>query len=107
MRYKTIASAAKASLAKEISLRTLISGSFYHKKRGWSNLSITDVDLDGFRDVIGRGKYDYGELALNYTGRNYTVFDRFVYRPPKGWMYIAGQDYSAELNVIRKILRTE
>lgn len=106
MTYKNIQNAAKKT--NQLTLNNLISNRFYHKKLGWIKLNINDIDLDSLVSLIGGRGYNYSSLIKDYIewGSSYGILDRLIYSTDrKRWEYIAGQDYTAELNTIRKIFR--
>ena len=106
MTYKTIVNARKKSTG-HITLSSLISNRFYHTSKGWTALHITgSISLDGLVSLIGGRGYNYKRLLSDYIshGYNYGILERIIFDGGK-WSYIAGQDYTAEMNTIRKILR--
>ena len=105
MTYKTIGNACNKALDKNITFGNIMSKRFYHKDKGWTNLTIHEFDMSGLLDVIG-GTLDYRRLIMDYIryGRDYGIFNRLIFNGKK-WSYCAGQDYVAEMNTIRKILR--
>ena len=105
MTYKTIRNACKKQLHGNITFGDLVSKRFYHKTKGWVDLTVFDLDMIGLLDVIG-GRGDYRRLVMDYLhyGKSYGILERLIFNG-KRWQYIAGQDYVAEMNTIRKILR--
>jgi hypothetical protein len=111
MTYKTIKNASKAS-SHTLTLNNIMGGRFYHKTKGWTSLKISGLDLvtsleiNDLLDVIG-GRKNYSILLRRYinNGTSYGILSRLTYDTKHGWSYCAGQDYTAELNTIRKILR--
>ena len=106
MTYKTIVNARKKS-TNYITLSNLISNRFYHTSKGWTALHITDsINIDGLVALIGGRGHNYKRLLSDYIsyGRDYGILERVIFNNGK-WSYIAGQDYTSEMNTIRKILR--
>lgn len=104
MTYKTIENALKASRG-QLSLSNIVSGRFYHYSKGYTKLVIKDIDLAGLLSTIG-GNKDYSHAIKRYVaaGSSCGIMSRLIYDNDK-WNYCAGQDYTAEMNTIRKILR--
>lgn len=106
MRYKNITNACKKSHFGGINLSNIISERFYHTKKGWTKLLIDDFKIDELVSVIGGRGNDYKRLIEYMIDHKitYGIFERLNFNG-KRWSYIAGQDYTAELNLIRKLLR--
>ena len=110
MRYKTIENAMKKQLHNSITLDDLISGRFYHTKKGYSDLIIDDYKLDDLCDILGgRGKSKERIkkfLSPHYIKdlKSYGIFSRVVFNK-YGWQYVAGQDYVPELATVRKLIK--
>ena len=110
MRYKTIENAMKKQIHCSITLDDLISGRFYHTKKGWSGLIIDDYELDDLCNILGgRGKSKERIkefLSTHYIKdlRSYGIFSRVVYNK-YGWQYVAVQDYISELATVRKLIK--
>ena len=111
MTYKTIDNALAKTRGNYITLSDIIYGRFFHIKKGYTDLKISGLDLNdalhinNLLDVIG-GRKNYSILLrrLISGGKSCGILERLVYNGNR-WAYIAGQDYTAELNTIRKILR--
>ncbi len=106
MTYKTIKNASMRAV-NNITLDNIISKRFKHITRGHTDLNIKgDIDLSGLLRVIGgRDDYSLRLRRLIAGGHSWGILERFIYKPKSGWAYCAGQDYIAELNTIRKLLR--
>ena len=111
MTYKTIDNALKKVKSNYITLDDVINGRFYHVNKGHTDLKISGLDLDkslhinNLLGVIG-GRKNYS-IRLRYLiarGKSCGILERLIYDGKK-WSYIAGQDYTGEINYIRKILR--
>ena len=107
MTYKHIKNAVKKTNSPYITFSELVSKRFKHEKKGFTNLKIHDYDIDGLLSVIGgKSNVGYRRLIMDYVnyGKNHGIFERLVY-DGKRWIYMAGQHYTYELNIIRQILR--
>ena len=104
MTYKTIENALKSSRG-QMSLNNIVTGRFNHYSKGYTKLVIKDIDLKGLLSTIG-GNKDYSIEMRRYiaAGSSCGIMSRLIYNKDK-WNYCAGQDYTAEMNTIRKILR--
>jgi len=107
MTYKTIQNAFKKSRG-QITFSDILNKRFFHSSKGYTDLKITDsIAIGSLISLIGGRGNDYKMLISDYISfsrHSYGIFDRLVFNGKK-WSYIAGQDYAAELNTIRKILR--
>lgn len=106
MKYLNITNATKKAYNKSITFNELVCKRFYHVTKGHSKLHIEDVDLRGLRDLIGGRGYNYLRLLKDHIayGSSYGILERLIF-DGKRWSYCAGQDYVAEMNTLRKILR--
>lgn len=96
---------------ENLSLSSFIHGRAYHSVRGHEDIDTEIPKLDELVAVIG-GRHTTREIIkrrLTYpTGlRTWGIFDRVQYDPKLGWSYCAGQSYTEELAVIRKLIRNQ
>ena len=106
MTYSNINNATKKAPGETITLSNLISKRFYHSKKGNTDLNIKDIEIDKLVALIGGRGVNYERLIKNAINLeiNFGIYARIAYSGNR-WHYIAGQDYTSEMNLVRKLLR--
>lgn len=102
MRYKHIKNALKQAQYGQITLDNILSGRFYHKTKGWTNIKIDDIELDALVDRLGGRNREYIKARILYV-KSIGILERLYY-DKHGWHYCAGQDYPSELRFIRNYI---
>ncbi len=104
MTYKNIVNASKKERNKKISFGDIIAGKFFHKEKGYTKFKIKDIKVDELLKVLGGRKIKVSDIYFYIKhGSNYGILGRLIFSKNR-WNYIAGQDYTAELATIRKII---
>ena len=93
----------------QLTAEQVINGRFYHSKKGWVSLTLTDKEtaLQMIADCLGGRKRAKIESVLNWGKPQHWGLRRIffkIYEDKIYCSYCAGQDYPGELNQIRKYL---
>ncbi|MBG24188.1 MAG: hypothetical protein CMF22_12135 [Idiomarinaceae bacterium] len=83
-------------------------------KSGWKDISrevcLEDSDVDAIADIVTKGCRVDTLRRVRTALRNLDDIDsagilsRLTYDKRHGWSYVAGQDYTAEMRTLRKVL---
>lgn len=103
--YKTVAG--MASQTKQLTAQEVLDGRFCHIKHGWINckleLDAMEVFFQDMLAIIGGKKRNVVSTAIRYRRPNHWTLKRIIWSNGH-WQYYAGQDYTSELNQLRKYL---
>lgn len=95
---------------EQFTLDNLVHNRAHIPNDGWRDISIEqsffDESIDSIVDLIGGNQGTKNTIRFNLRNRpiNSWFTNRFVYYNDR-WIYIGGQDYTAEMKEIRKILK--
>ena len=98
----------------QVTLSQIISGRIYDPKAGWisKQIILTDKQKNGFVKLFGHGctqrrKDSLRDFIENTTKRqNHTAYDRVIFNDDSTeptCRYIAGQDETVEIPIVRKL----
>ena len=95
---------------EQITAQQVINKRLYINGLGWQSVDFSDEFSGWFIDEVGdllggRAATRHSvKLSLKYCKPQHWGLNR-IFLEDRGWVYCAGQDYTSELNTIRKALK--
>lgn len=107
--YKNVKCMGK--VVDNISLYTLLTKSAYHNKNGWVRITLKEYPIEAIAEVVGGHNLTKMERNIECLIDNNThiggIAKRLMYDVKRDcWSYCAGQDYTAEIASLRKLIRS-
>lgn len=96
---------------EQFNLHHLIHQRAHLNEKGWTDIAIDqsffDKSIDDVVDLIGGRGNTKEEIKFKLRNQPVSAWftNRFIFSPYNIWVYVAGQDYVAEMSEIRKYLK--